>query len=259
MSASSYGHTAHYRYIDDALKLRWKEFIALEREIMAWEPKPLSAFAELRESELARVQKLNPGDPVEELAPIVDGQIRSWAAPGTQFHVTFDARLMCEYVIIVNLAHALSEAIVNAVLAIGLMQIASEKEFVEHERTDFKEKWLSALKRINPQYAFPRGTALHETLTYLAQQRNALVHYKIELEVDGKIVLEGSDFTRLPADKELAWLRRFYSLPYDLAAHAFGTLGILVLPDRGPIAFAEAHRSVFAAPASPSSSRKDDG
>ncbi len=58
---------------------------------------------------------------------------------------------------------------------------------------------------------------MHEALIMLARQRNALVHHKIELEINGTKVLEGSGFVRRPYDEEQRWLRRYFSLPYDLA------------------------------------------
>jgi hypothetical protein len=87
-----------------------------------------------------------------------------------QFHRAFDRRLMSEYVVVVNLAHALSEALINAAPAIGLAQTGAVELFGRLEKTDFKQKWLTVPKSINPHYTFPKGSALYETLTYLARQ-----------------------------------------------------------------------------------------
>jgi hypothetical protein len=78
----------------------------------------------------------------------------------------------------------------------------------------------------------------------LSRQRNALVHYKIELKVNGTKVLDGSGFRRKTFMAELGWIRRYFSLPYDLAALArksFPKLPLIFLHERGPIEVAPAH------------------
>jgi hypothetical protein len=80
----------------------------------------------------------------------------------------------------------------------------------------------------------------------LSRQRNAFVHHKIELKIDGTRVLEGSGFERKKYDEEIRWLRRYFSLPYDLAEFVRQSIGGVVgmlLFDRKPIEVAPAHIS----------------
>jgi hypothetical protein len=217
MSSENYSHTAHYTYIEGALQARWQSFVALEAEMAAFIPRPIADFSDERDKEIARMCELNPSAPVEEMIAFVEHQISFRASHDWQFCSRFDGRHMADYTAVVMVAHALCEALINAVLAIGLAQAKSPELFELIERADFKQKWLIGPKVLAAEYSFPRGVGMHEALIMLARQRNALVHHKIELEIDGTKVLEGSDFVRRPHDEEQRWLRRYFSLPYDLA------------------------------------------
>jgi hypothetical protein len=151
---------------------------------------------------------------------------------------------MTEYITVTLLAHALTEALINAVLAIGLAHSDSVELFNVLEKAEFKEKWLVGPKTFAPAYKFPRGTGIHETLRMLARQRNAFVHYKIDLEVGGKRILKGSVFERNSYDEEQRWLHRFFSLPYDLAAflrQSLTGMSVMLLFDRRPVEVASEH------------------
>lgn len=247
MAASSFAHTANYRYIDLALRSRWISFIVLEDEMSKFTPKPMAHFDSYKNEEIKRLCQLNPNTHVSELEQLVQQQVDFLASAKMQFHEKFDQRHMSEYVAVVMLAHSLSEALINAVLAIGLAHIGSVELFPLIEKADFKQKWLVGPKTFEPAYTFPVGTALHETLIQLNKQRNALVHHKIELQVNGTKVLEGSDFTRAAYSEEVRWIRRFFSLPYDLS-HLFRRLvhrlPLVLLMDRAPIEPVEIHQVV---------------
>jgi len=244
MSSKSYGHTAHYTYIDEALRARWSTFVALEQEMAAFVPKPIEEFQAQHEAEVERLRVLNPDAPVAELAAFVDRQVDFRASRDWQFHERFDQRHMTEYITVIMLSHALSEALINAILAIGLAHAESAELFPLLEKADFKQKWLFGPKSFAPTYLFPHGGDMHETLTVLARQRNALVHHKIELRVGEKKVLEGSGFERKSYEEEQRWLRRFFSLPYDLsqfARESIRDVPLMLLFDRRPIEAAHKH------------------
>ena len=236
--STSFSHTAHYTYIDGALKQQWRLFSALKAEMQAFVPKPVSAWDSYRAAETARMHALNPDKSNEEMAAFVDRQVAFATSPAWQFRERFDSRHMSEYVTVLMLAHALSEALVNAVLAIGLAHVGAVDLFHLLERADLKQKWLFGPKAFSPTYTFPVGTALHEALVCLVKQRNALVHHKIELQFNGAKVLEGSNFQRQSYEAEQRWIERFFSLPYDLAGYvreAVPTLPMMLLLDPSPI------------------------
>jgi hypothetical protein len=142
MTSKSFAHTAHYTYIDEALCSCWSTFRTLEAEMAAFVPRPMEEFGLRRDTEIKRLRVLNPDAPVEELAAFVDQQIRFLASPDWQFRDHFDLRHMTESVIVIMLSPALSEALINAVLAIGLANVESVELFPLLERADIKQKWL---------------------------------------------------------------------------------------------------------------------
>jgi hypothetical protein len=234
----AFSHTADYKFIETALQARWMPFRELERELHSFVPRTVADFADDRRSELIRLKALNPSSSDESLLELIDGQIRGHAVPSVQIYLKFAERVMSEYVTVAFLAHALAEATINAILAVGLAAAGSPDLFALIERADIKEKWLAGPKAFHPPYVLEKGGALYQTLQHLTRQRNAFVHYKIELEMSGERKIEGSRLDRAPLHKQTDWMRRFFSLPYDLAAHAReqipGHLG-LFLYNSGPI------------------------
>ncbi len=244
MNPKNFVHTAHYTYIDAALRARWDTFCTLEAEMAEFVPKPIDEYGSHREKEIERLRILNPDASVERLVASVDKQIQFLSSHDWQFHELFDQRHMIGYVDVIMLSYALCEALINAILAIGLANAESVELFPLFEKADFKKKWLFGPKSFSPTYRFPHGTGLHETLVMLSRQRNALVHHKIELEVNGTKLLEGSGFERKQYDEEQRWLRRFFSLPYDLAEfirESIKGVPLMLLFDRKPIEIAAAH------------------
>jgi hypothetical protein len=244
MAPTHYGYTAHYTFLDEALRSQWEGFRALEAEMLSFVPKSTDDFAAFRETEIERLRVLNPSASVEELATEVNRHIQNLAEPGWQYHKAFDRRHMTCYVTVMMLSHALCEALINAVLAIGLASAESEELFLMLEKVDLRQKWEFGPRLFAPAYRFPKGTALNETLVRLIQQRNAISHSKIDLQVDGKRVLKGSGFERKTYLEELRWIRRFFSLPYDLGAIVDGAVSgapMMILAERKPIEVASVH------------------
>jgi hypothetical protein len=154
MTFKIFGHTGHYRYIDGALRARWDSFLALEREMKSFAPRPIAEFATGREAELERIRELNPTAPIDELANMVDVRIKHEASFDTQFFEAFDQKHMAEFVAVVLLAHALSEALINGVLAIGLASV---------EATCCRADWLMG-KRADSTMGIVRVTVARAVL-----------------------------------------------------------------------------------------------
>ncbi|MBL0171537.1 MAG: hypothetical protein IPP90_12535 [Gemmatimonadaceae bacterium] len=245
MPLTNFQFSASYTYLDQALRARWDSFRALEREMDSFVPRPADDYQPKRDLELARLRVLNPDHDPDQLAAFVDKQTEFASSPTWQFHERFDARHMAEYVTVTVIAQALSEALINAVLAIGLANAGSADLFPLIERAEFKDKWLAGPKSFAPGFEFPKGSALHETLVALSKQRNSLAHHKVQLSVDAEQVLAGSKFERLQLTEERSWFRRYFSLPYDLAELAHRTLPDVplfgLLSDRAPIERAPQH------------------
>lgn len=129
-----FSHTAHYNYIDAALKSSWRSFVALEAEMSRFVPKPSEAYDQLRRTEADRLRLLNPSIGEDALADLVESQVGYLSQPQWQFFDAFDSRHMAQYVSSVMLSHALCEAIINAILAIGLAHTKAVEVFQLLER-----------------------------------------------------------------------------------------------------------------------------
>lgn len=237
-SQLTFSHTADYMYIDVALKARWAAYEELSTEFANYVPREITDFSEYRASELTRMKELNPTLTEASLLEFLDEQIAAHASLPNQLYSKFGDRVMSEYVTIAFLSHALCEAAINAILAIGLSAANAPELFEMLERSDIKEKWCVGPKSFHPFYVLPKDGSLYRTLQHLTRQRNAFVHYKIELEMRGKPVLRGSRLERGSLKEQLAWIGRFFSLPYDLAAHVrkeIPKLPIMLFYDSSPI------------------------
>lgn len=241
---ATYSVTADFTHIETALKGRWPSFLGLEKEFAAFKPRTREDFAEPRRRDLERLKALNPGSTDEELLVLIDGQIAAALELGRQLSARFTEPIMAEYVTVAFLSHALAEAMINAILAIGLAQAGAPELFALLERGDIKEKWATGPKALDATYSLDKSSALFQTLQHLTRQRNALIHYKVELEMDGEVKIQGSKLHRAPLKEDLVWIRRFFSLPYDLVDHARRQLprgSFLLLHDARPIELYPAH------------------
>lgn len=223
-----------YMYIDMALKSLWRQFNELVAEMHSFVPRPLTDFAEKRSLMLDQFKKLNPTNNYVE--KMVNDMIELEASHRVQFANHFSDPFMIHYITVAFMSHALCEALINAILAIGLHQKGSAEIFSLIEKAEIKEKWRIGLKSICPSYELQAGTTLFQNLSHLTKHRNALVHYKVCLHSGDNKVFDGSKFERLSFQDNIRWLRKFFNLPYDLAAHAMNHIQALpICIDREPI------------------------
>jgi hypothetical protein len=219
----SFNYSADYKYIDIALKSRWEPFTSLAQEMKDFVPRSFSDYAGERAQLFDQASRANPTSSTERINEYVDGQISYRALPDAQVRARFEERFIAEYVTVAMLSHALCEAAINAILALGLAQVGSQGLFAVLERAGIKPKWLYGPKSFSPDWTLPQE--LGHTLHQLTKDRNALTHHKVTLEkFQGARLIEGSRFQRKSYAEESTWLRRFFNLPYDLAHHALGNL-----------------------------------
>lgn len=242
--AGPFRASADYMHIDVALKSLWQPFIDLVAEMDSFVPRPLADYDTERRAQFDQYRGLNPHLSDEFITKFVDEQIAFAASMKIQFSDQFSSRFMAQYVMVAVLSHALCEAAINAILAMGLAQAGSHDFFSIIEKADVKEKWRLGPKSFSPGYELKPDTAIFATLNHLIKRRNALVHNKINLHVGDKKLLEGSRFDSLTFQENERWMRRFFSLPYDLVEQAnlqWNNLSIFVLHDRSPITKADVH------------------
>jgi hypothetical protein len=215
-------HTCEYVLVEMALHSLWRSFVALDREMKAYEPRSWSDFAMERNAEFDRMKQLNPTHTDESLYRLIDQQL-SWRLDN-DFALTYTDRFMAQYVQVLFVSHALCEAYINAALALGLSATKQHELFTLVERAEIKEKWRIGPQAFLPEYELPKGEALYESLTKLVTQRNALVHHKVEISSEGIVLLQGTSIGRCSFEEYERWERRFFSLPDDLLCHLRGYL-----------------------------------
>jgi hypothetical protein len=136
--------------------------------------------------------------------------------------------------------------VINALLVAGHYEQGTHATFAEIQKADIKDKWVNGPKRFCPRYELPEGFALYETLSHLCRQRNSWVHHKSHLHVGVEKIIEGSQLYHRSYRESERWMRRYFSLPYDLAAHAHThthqAIAAMLFYDRNPIPIANAHK-----------------
>lgn len=238
-------HTsAEYVHLDVAFKSLWPAFLQIKEDWNTFSSRPISDYNNEGNILFQHLRGMNPDHSDESIASFVDGQINFAATKQVQYSDQFSGPLMTQYVLVTMLSHALCEAAINAILALGLIQTNSQELFAGVEKKNIIDKWLDAPKILFPNYELPKGTALFGTLKYLTAQRNSFVHSKIQVNYGVEKNFKRSKGHR-PLIEKIDWMHRFFSLPYDLSEHARSQLSshaIFILYDRGPIPRADVHK-----------------
>jgi len=241
-----YTATADFEQISVALKSFWKPFNELLNEMDSFVPRPLSDFDEERKRYSEHIGALNPHMSEDEISADAERLIESSKNAGWQFYGRFSDRIMTMYVTVTLLSQALCEAEINAILAIGLHEKGLANQFAKIERADIRKKWLEHPKLFCPTYELLKNSELYITLNHLIENRNAWMHHKIELSVGEEKILDGSLRERDTYQEKMRWLKRYFSLPYDLADHAHEythqAIAAMMFFTRNPIPIADAHK-----------------
>lgn len=242
----NYTITLEYEQIDIALKSFWRPFNDLLIEMDSFKFKPLSDFEIERFQLSAYFKKLNPDLSVEEINNIVEKRISPFASEDMQFNTRFSSRFKTINVTVTLLSQALCEAQINAILAAGLYDYGTPELFEDIQKESIKDKWVNGPKKFCPSYEFKKSSGLYETLQHLSRQRNAWIHHKSHLHAGGEKIIEGSNLKNLSYKEASRWIKRYFSLPYDLSAHVHEqncqSMAAILVYNRNPIPVADAHR-----------------
>ncbi len=111
----------------------------------------------------------------------------------------------------------LAASCVEATSNLYLELKATSEQFVVLEKATFIEKWTVLPSFFVSGYTFPKDCELYQDLKRLQARRNALVHLKEAVSIDGVVLHQGS----LPeiAGDEHAFVGRCRSLPERLVNH----------------------------------------
>jgi len=220
-----YTISADYNLIESSLKSLWRQYDELEKEVNSFVPKTLPELQiEFGTKLMDSFRKRMPNQPEEEVAKTVERQLLANISPEDQFSNQFSERFSTLQVMVTIISHALCESLINTILAIECYAAGKVEQFNSVEQDNLLKKWTSTLKKICPQYELSRNSPIFQTLEFMHKQRNALAHYKVSLEAGGKSILDGSGFQPFSYQEGTHWLRRFFSLPYDLAENAHGRI-----------------------------------
>lgn len=218
---SAIHHKGEHWPMQIALSAHSKSFALLEREMDDFQPLPLDAFQKQAEMMWAQMRPINPHMSDEDLQHYINEQISSGFSSSWQFVNRFLERYVSERVSIIVLASAFAEALINAILAIGLVSTKKKEVFALLEKATFMEKWVIGPKIFLPNYAFAKDRHLYCNLKNLNKQRNLHIHSKLTLQdTAGLTILNGSGTSSISfAPDERATLRRYLDLPYALHKH----------------------------------------
>lgn len=215
------GHSGEHWLIQLALAAHAKSFAALEREMDEFQPRPPEAFEKRATLMWAQMRPINPDKSDADLRSYIDKQVALIYSPEWQRFYRFSEPYVSESVAIAVLAHAFAEALINAVLAIGLVNTKTQDLFTLVEQANVKEKWTVGPKLFVPGYAFAKSSRLFGDLTVLCKRRNSYVHSKLTLrDPAGEVLVQGSGSSSVSfAPAERTRIRRFLELPYALHRH----------------------------------------
>jgi hypothetical protein len=214
-------HSALYWAIELALAAQVKRFASLSSEMDSFSPRPRDEIEQEHEIELKRFFTYNPHQTEEQIRTFFAKQLEMKLDTGIQLVNRFGNQFTAEVVGSIILAASLAEAVINAVLALGLSLCDNAELFELVDSAELKKKWLVGPRLFVPDYRLPKNGHLFETLTLMCKVRNDLVHAKITIE-DGSetVVLEGSKNLRFRMDAVgRTRIMRILTLPYDLHEH----------------------------------------
>jgi hypothetical protein len=253
----STGHSADFLEISDALKSYWDIFMTLETEMRNIVPRPRSDYSQEEENLFDRYleeQKfLLNNYSEEEKSGIIEAfrmqaknQIDFLSKTENQFLTLFQTRFKNLNIVAILLSHSLCEALINSILSIGLTNTNKADLYSILDKVEIKKKWLIGPKAIENSYSFPKSTAMYETLDKLVKKRNSIVHFKPDVYLGNEKILNGNDYEKVDFLEGLKWLRRFFSLPYDLSNFIWNALPnhsfeLTFLWNRAPIEDAHEH------------------
>jgi hypothetical protein len=214
-------HSAQYWFIQAALAAHAKSFAELETRMDVFRALPLEALEHERQRMWNQMRPINEGKSDEDLWRFIDSQVSQGRSADMQYLDAFLEPFAAEAIAITVLAHVLSEAIINAALALGLEHVGKAELFLVFEQANVRHKWTIGPQSFLPHYALPKSVALYEGLATLCRRRNAYVHSKITLlNASNEVLLPGSTDPGMSVGAAARTLmRRFLKLPYDLHQH----------------------------------------
>lgn len=138
---------------------------------------------------------------IEDLEHFIECQFESLSELQFSYIRKFYTPFMNHAIPIVILSSALAEALINAIVATGLIETNKSKFFAIFDRLDLREKWRLGPSLFDENLDLDFGSHHFENLKRLLQLRNAFVHSKIDITTtDGKDRIKGTSHHKIGVD-----------------------------------------------------------
>jgi hypothetical protein len=168
-------HTGTYWHLQLALKAHERSFAALEQEMDAFQALPIEDFGSQAEVMWSNMRPINPDKSDSELRGFIDEQIALRSSAEWQRINRFSEPFVSERVSITVLSHAFAEALINAILVIGLESTKKRDLFVLLEQANVKDKWTLGPPKLSTRICFRKvGSAFQRP--HRSLQAKKLVH-----------------------------------------------------------------------------------
>jgi|GEM_PF-6101597 len=244
--ATTWHVSAEYIWLDLALERLWNDFVRLRDEIRLVADKKSKSVPGDYQRWCERLRELNP----DAAAAEIDAEARKlshYDMKPLDRAGRFLGQLMPIYAEVAILSAALCEAHINLALAWGLTMLGRDAAFRIIEQSNTVDKWLHGPKLLLEGYELPSHSAEVETLKRVFEERNILMHPKSSISSGGLDRVSAKRLHVKSVTQVLAWLPRFFSLPFDLAEFmakqpALGGFDFPLLSKRASIPRAEQHK-----------------
>jgi len=178
-----FGHqsSSHIPFIRASLKTQIDHLSLLSIEIDSFAGVSENEKDELRQNLLKQYAPHDSHVRVSELAAFVDDQVEVLTKEKSAFLRKFSTPFMNLAIPIVLLSSALSEALINSMVATGFIMAGRSELFSLFDRMEIREKWRLGPRLISDTIKVDTGNHLFGRLKELVDLRNAFTHCKIDI------------------------------------------------------------------------------
>lgn len=206
MGASrSVGNTAssHIPFIRSSLKFHIDGLLELFLKMDSFTGLTDAEKSELRANLWKSYGTANANLQTGDLENFIERQFQSLSGIHFSFMRKFYTPFMNHAVPTILLSSALAEALINAIVATGLIMRNKSRFFAIFDRMELREKWCLGPSLFDDSIKVDLGNHHFETLKRLVQLRNAFVHSKIDISTtDGKDRIKGTSHHGINNDSD---------------------------------------------------------
>lgn len=138
---------------------------------------------------------------------------------GYQIRTMIGTRFIAEHAVIVMMSAALAEALINVSMQYLLAKSERAHLFPLFDKWTIMEKWEYGPLLALGTYSFSKSSQTYCILKELVSARNAAMHYKGLLEIEGVQHFKGTSMYKRSIPEQLPWLKKVANLPYSLYLH----------------------------------------